>query len=305
METIIINANDAGQRLDSFLKKIMPCTCAGLIYKYIRTNKIKLNSKKAKPDIRLCEGDEIKYFGDSSLLQNKKFTPVKYSLDVIYEDENILAVNKPAGLPCQSDANHHTDTLVDYIKSYLFEKGEYNPKSEMSFSPALCNRLDFNTAGMCIAAKNAESLRIMNAKIKSREVRRFYMCVTDGIPSPKSGTIQTRIKKDSSTNVSHIVSEGGKSAETRYTVLKDNGKNALVELEIISGRSHQIRLHMASIGCPVSGDPKYGFGGKGQKLISHKAIFAFKTDAGRLNYLRDREIRTSRNSCELKFGNFG
>ncbi|MBQ7718359.1 MAG: RluA family pseudouridine synthase [Clostridia bacterium] len=292
MEIIIINANDAGQRLDSFLKKIMPCTSAGLIYKYIRTNKIKLNSKKPKPDTRLCEGDEIKYFGDSSLLQNKKFEPVKYSLDVVYEDENILAVNKPAGLPCQSDARHQRDTLADYVKSYLFEKGEYDPNGEMSFSPALCNRLDFNTAGMCIAAKNAESLRILNAKIKSREVRRFYMCVTEGVPPEKSGIVKTQLQKDGGTNVSHIVTNGGKSAETHYMVLKENGKNALVELEIISGRSHQIRVHMAHLGCPVSGDPKYGFGGKGQKLISHKAIFAFKTDAGRLNYLKDKEIKT-------------
>ena len=295
MEIIRINENDAGQRLDSFMKKIMPCTSAGLIYKYMRTNKIKLNSKKPKPDVRLCAGDEIKYFGDSGLLQGRSFKPVKYKLDIVYEDENILAVNKPAGLPCQSDAAHKTDTLVDYIKSYLVDKGEYTPEKEMSFSPALCNRIDFNTAGMCIAAKNAESLRIMNEKIKSREVRRFYVCVTDGVPHEKSGTIRTRVEKNGKTNVSKVVRDGGKDAETHYAVLRDNGKNALVELEIISGRSHQIRLHMAYLGCPVSGDPKYGLGGKGQKLVSHKAIFAFRTDAGRLNYLKDRVIETEHN----------
>ena len=172
MEIIKINSNDAGQRLDSFLKKIMPRTSAGLIYKYIRTNKIKLNKKKPAPDTRLCEGDEIRYFGDSELLESRKFERVDYSLDVIYEDENIIAVNKPAGLPCQSDINHKGDTLVDYIKSYLFDKGEYDPEKELSFSPALANRIDFNTSGLCLAAKNAESLRILNEKLKKREIRR-------------------------------------------------------------------------------------------------------------------------------------
>ena len=293
MEVFKINENDAGQRLDSFLRKIMPCASAGLIYKYIRTNKIKLNSRKPKPDARLCEGDEIKYFGDSSLLQMRDFKPCSYSLDIVYEDENIIIINKPAGLICQSSANHSGDTLIDYIKSYLYEKGEYAPDKEHSFSPALCNRIDFNTAGLCVAAKNAESLRIVNAKLKSREIRRFYVCVTDGIPPQKEGVIKTQVEKNGSTNVSKVVSEGGKEAETHYRVLKENGKNALVELEIISGRSHQIRLHMAHIGCPVSGDPKYGKGGKGQRLVSHKTVFAFKTDAGRLNYLKDREVETA------------
>lgn len=291
METIKINANDAGQRLDSFLKKVMPCTSAGLIYKYIRTNKIKLNSKKPKPDTRLCEGDEIRYYGDSALLSGRDFTPAPYTLDVVYEDENVIVVNKPAGLPCQSDIKHSDNTLVNYIKSYLFEKGEYLPKQELSFSPALCNRLDLNTSGLCIAAKNAESLRILNKKLRDREIRRLYICITEGIPPQKNGVIKTHVHKDEKQNKSFVIGEGGKEAETHYSVLSDNGKTAVVELEIISGRSHQIRLHMAHIGCPVLGDPKYGNGGKGQKLVSHRTVFDFKTDAGKLNYLKGKEVK--------------
>ena len=291
MEVIIINENDAGQRLDSFLKKIMPRTSAGLIYKYIRTNKVKLNTKKPKPDARLCQGDVIKFYGDADLLQPKRFSPIAYDLDIVYEDENILAVNKPAGLACQKDAKHTRETLVDYIKSYLYEKGDYNPNNETSFSPALCNRIDYNTAGLCIAAKNAESLRIINEKIKSREIRRFYICVTDGIPPFESGVIRTNVFKDEKENKSYVVKNGGKDAQTHYRVIKKNKTSALVELEIITGRSHQIRLHMSHIGCPVAGDPKYGLGGKGQKLVSHRTIFAFTSDAGKLNYLKDKEVK--------------
>ena len=291
MEIIKINANDAGQRLDSFMKKIMPRAAAGLIYKYIRTNKIKLNSKKPAPDTRLCEGDEIRFFGDSELVEFRKFNRVDYTLDVIYEDENIIAVNKPAGLPCQSDINHKSDTLIDYIKSYLFDNGEYAPESEMSFSPALSNRIDFNTSGLCIAAKNAESLRILNEKFKTREVRRFYMCLTQGVPNPKEGVITTGVVKDEKQNKSFVVEKGGKEAQTRYKVLSEDGKTAVVEAEIITGRSHQIRMQMAHIGCPVLGDPKYGKGGKGQKLVSHKTVFDFKTDAGILNYLKGKEVK--------------
>ena len=290
METINIQRNDAGQRLDSFLRKIMPEAPASLIYKYIRTNKIKVNKKKPKNDLRLCEGDVITYFGDSSLLRRKEFTPHAAPLEVVFEDENILVVNKPPEMACQPDDKHRENALSEIVKSYLYEKGEYDPSKEMSFSPALCNRIDFNTSGLCIAAKNAESLRIINEKLKEREIKRFYICVTEGIPTPPEGIIKTQVTKDTKENKSRIVMSGGKTAETHYKVLNEKGGEALVECEIISGRTHRIRLHLSSIGCPIKGDPKYGNGGSGQFLTSHKTVFAFKTDAGILNYLKDKTV---------------
>lgn len=290
METITAQKNDAGQRLDSFLKKIMPGAPASLIYKYIRTNKIKVNKKKPQNDLRIAEGDVITYYGDSSLIRRKEFTPHTAPLDVVYEDGNILIVNKPPQMACQPDERHRSNTLSEIIKSYLYNKGEYIPSKELSFSPALCNRIDFNTSGLCIAAKNAEALRIINEKLRLREIRRFYICVTEGVPNPREGIIKTQVSKDNAENKSQIVTCGGKEAETHYKVLDTKGHQALVECEIISGRTHQIRLHLSSIGCPIKGDPKYGSGGKGQYLTSHKTVFAFKTDAGILNYLKDKTV---------------
>lgn len=290
MKLINVGKNDSGQRIDSFLKKLMPKAPQSLIYKYLRTNKIKLNDSKPKPDTRISEGDVIKFFGDSSLIAEKKFVPSDASsLNIVYEDENILMLNKPRMTACQPDAVHRTGTLVDALKSYLCSNGEYCPQSENSFSPALCNRIDFNTAGLCIAAKNAEALRIINEKIKKREVRRLYICITKGVPSPREGIIKNRVSKNTGENKSYI-SENGKPAETHYRVLKESGGMALVETEIITGRTHQIRLHMSSVGCPIIGDPKYGGGGSGQKLTAHKIVFAFKSDAGKMNYLKNREF---------------
>lgn len=307
MEIIKITKNDEGQRLDSFLKKIMPNSPGGVIYKYIRTNKIKLNSKKPKPEVRLVEGDEIKYFGDSAFLKTKTFTPAAYTLDVLYEDENILVVNKPRNMASQPDATHKSATLVDNIKNYLYQKGEYTPESENSFSPALCNRIDYNTCGICIAGKNAESLRLLNEKVKSREIRRFYTCVTLGVPKPESGVIKGQILKKAAENKSYVVKSGGKDAETHYKVLKTDGKNALCEVEIISGRSHQVRAHMSSIGYPLCGDFKYGAKeGSGQYLMANKVLFEFKTDAGILNYLRDKTVEAPHNFdlSKIKSRNF-
>ena len=297
MEIINVGKNDEGQRLDSFLKKLMPKAPSGIIYKYIRTNKIKLNSKKPKPDSRISAGDEIKYFGDSSFLKKEKsFTPSSYSLDVLYEDENILVVNKPRNMACQPDDRHRNNTLIDNIKNYLYAMGEYNPDEENSFSPALCNRIDFNTCGICIAGKNGESLRILNEKIKKREIRRFYTCVTLGVPSRKEGTISGQILKKASENKSYAVLKGGKDAETRYKVLKENSKYALCEVEIISGRSHQVRLHMSTIGTPLYGDFKYGAkSGDGQYLMANKIKFEFKTNSGILSYLNGKTVETPHN----------
>lgn len=291
MKIISVTKNDEGRRVDAFLKKIMPEASFGLIYKYIRTNKIKVNGKKPKENQRLSEGDEIKFFGDENLLENKKFVPEKYSLNIIYEDANILIVNKPALLACQPDKQRKSGTLVDYIKSYLYEKGEYAPEKENSFAPALCNRIDFNTKGIVIAAKNLAALRIVNEKLKTREIHKFYICRVKGKPVPPKGIIKGEIKKEESTNKSGVVNKGGKYAETHYRTIKTEKESSVLEVEIITGRSHQIRVHLSSIGCPIMGDPKYAKdGGKEQQLVSYKTVFDFKIDAGQLQYLNGKSF---------------
>ena len=290
MQIIKIGKNDAGQRLDSFLKKLMPAAPYSLLYKYLRTNKLKLNGKKPDFAVRLCEGDEIKFFGDESLIQKNGFTPISHSLDIVYEDENILIINKPPKMGCQPDIGHPTGSLVDAVKSYLFDKGEYNPDMENSFAPALCNRIDFNTRGIVIAAKNAAALRIINEKIRAREIRRFYICTTLGCPKEREGVIRKRIEKDTRTNKSRTVEKGGRYAETHYRVLSFKDGRALIEAEIITGLSHQIRTHLSSIGCPIVGDSKYGGGSGGQQLTSYKTVMDFKSDAGILNYLKGKEF---------------
>lgn len=288
MRKIVITKNDANFRVNAFLKKLMPTAGLGLIYKYIRTNKIKVNGKKPKPDLRLCEGDELLYFGDEGLIKSTSFTPQKYSLDIVYEDENILILNKPSGIACQPDIKRKSGTLVDFVKSYLFDKGEYAPQFENAFAPALCNRIDFNTSGLVIAAKNIEALRGIGELFRSRKIRRFYLAATECLPPENAGAIRLNLKKDARENKA-FVSDDGKYSETRYRVVRRAKNRAVLELEIITGRSHQIRAHLKSIGCPVLGDPKYGKGGTGQRLISHRFLFDSEI-AGTFSYLKGREF---------------
>lgn len=289
MKEFTITPNDDGKRIDAFLKKLMPTASTSLIYKYIRTNKVKVNRKKPKENTRLCTGDEVRVFGDDSLFETKTFKPAAYSLDVIYEDDNLIIINKPAGIACQPDSIRKSGTLADFVKSYLFEKGDYTPEKENTFSPALCNRIDFNTSGLVIAAKNMPTLRLINQKLRTHEIRKFYVCKTKNTPPNKTGVIKGQLLKDSS-NKSHIVDQGGKYAETHYRVLSSDKDGCILEVEIITGRSHQIRVHLSSIGCPISGDAKYGDSGKGQLLCSYKTLFDFKDDAGHLEYLRGKSF---------------
>ena len=293
MKIFNVNKNDDGKRIDAFFMRLMPSAPKSLIYKYIRTNKIKLNSKKPLPDTRIKEGDEIKFFGDETLIKTNSFTPQEYSLNIVYEDENILVINKPAGIACQPDRDRTNGTLADFVKSYLYVKNCYDPKNENSFAPALCNRIDLNTSGLVIAAKNAEALSFINSKFRAKEIRRFYVCKTESAPSPLEGVIKTNIKKDGGNNISKVDSDG-KPSETHYRTLKVLSDGAIVEAEIITGRSHQIRVHLSYIGVPIKGDSKYGKGGKGQLLTAYRLLFNFK-ETGKFSYLSGKEFTVNYN----------
>jgi 23S rRNA pseudouridine955/2504/2580 synthase len=308
MREFQIKKNDAGQRLDRFVSKALPLLPPALLQKYIRLKRIKVNGKGAPRDLRLTEGDVLQFyindeFFDQPTEENQFLSIFKPQLNLVYEDENLLLADKRPGLVVHADETEKVNTLINHIQAYLYQKKEWNPKRENAFAPALCNRIDRNTGGIVIAAKNAETLRIINDKIRDHELRKSYLCVTVGHPRPAAGRIEGfLLKNEAKKQVSfhHKPVPGGKTAVTLYKTLENRGELSLVECELLTGRTHQIRVSMAEIGCPLLGDGKYGNGTVNkryhetrQALYSYKLRFAFSTDAGTLNYLRDKTFTVS------------
>ena len=318
MKEIQIRKNDAGQRLDRFVGKAVPLLPESLLQKYIRLKRIKRNGKGAKRDVRLVEGDVLQLYINDEFFERpteenawlKIATP---RLDIVYEDENILLADKKPGVLCHSAGEWSWDTLISNIQAYLRQSGEWDPKAENAFTPALCNRIDRNTGGIVIAAKNAEALRILNEKIRDREIEKFYLCAVSGRPRPASGRLENYLFKDAKKNQVFIKDKpepGCKTAVTEYRVLGRKGQLSLVECRLLTGRTHQIRAQMAHAGWPLLGDGKYGrerfnkdFGENGQALYSYRLRFEFPTDAGVLEYLRGKEFRVERvDFAEKYFG---
>lgn len=299
MKEFIITKNDASLRLDKFITKNCPTLPTSLMFKYIRTKRIKVNGKRAEISTRLSEGDTVSaYIGDEFFvkLQPKyDFLSAPANLDIVYEDENILLADKKQGLLVHPDKNEYTNTLIARIQHYLYKKGEYDPENENSFRPALANRIDRNTGGIVIAAKNAEALRILCDKIKDRELDKRYLAVVHGVPEKKTATLSGYLQKDEDKNrvyMKNSRTDNAKTVKTKYTVLESKKGLSLLEIELLTGRTHQIRAHMASIGHPLLGEGKYNksaadkkMGFDKQALYSYSLNFDFKTDAGILNYL--------------------
>ncbi len=308
MKEFTIGANDAGQRLDRFLAKAVPLLPASLAQKYIRIKRIKLNGGRAERDSRLQAGDVLQLyindeFFDKPREDNAFLTVATPKLNIVYEDDHILLVDKRPGLAVHPhDGAEYGRTLIDHIQAYLYQKKEWRPREEHSFTPALCNRIDRNTGGIVIAAKTAEALRVMNQKIKDREMDKRYLAIVEGTPKPREGSLKGYLFKDEKKNrvfVTDKMQPGAKTCQTNYKVLTSQNGLSLVECELITGRTHQIRAQFAHAGHPLLGDGKYGKLNKNydrnyQALYSYKLTFTFTTDAGDLAYLNGKSFQVEK-----------
>ena len=326
MKTLTIGNNDAGQRVDKFLSKTLVNIPQSLLHKYLRKKCVKINGVHAKGTEVLSYGDILtlyisdEFFPDSN--EKAKKHSVLHSLsqhDIVYEDENIIILDKSQGEAVHSslpdeESRDNEICLVDRLIGYLILKGEYIPEKENSFTPALCNRLDRNTSGLVIAAKNAEALRIMNEKIKTRQISKIYHALVYGIPEKKQALLKDYHYKNRSENRVYIFPSKAcalkklgsindseiKTVITKYSVIETHKNTSLLEVELITGRTHQIRAHLAYIGHPIVGDGKYGInhsvktGVRYQKLCSYSLTFNFTGESGILSYLNGKSLVSHR-----------
>lgn len=300
MRSIQIDKKHNGKKLEKALRDQFPIMPVSALYKAFRKKDIKVNGVRVKEDHVVYTGDTVEVYITDNILDGKPVkTPYEKSngFKVVFEDQNLLIVNKEQGIPVHADKDQQTDTLIDRVRSYLDSNTEYSTNKSRKFQPSLCHRLDRNTGGLVIIAKNQESLDIILNKIKHREIKKYYQCLVQGHVDEGSSELKAYLFKDEKKNQVFIYETPRKhSLEiiTRYKVLSYEKEYTRLEVELVTGRTHQIRAHLAFIGHPILGDGKYGsnsfnraMGAKRQALWAYKLRFDFN-DGGILDYLKGR-----------------
>jgi 23S rRNA pseudouridine955/2504/2580 synthase len=302
MRSIIINEKYDNKRIDKIIKEIFPDMPVNALYKAFRKRDIKVNGIRVKEDHIVSNKDKVEIFITDEIIEA---VPLKEQISnnkgfsVVYEDDNLLIVNKDQGIAVHPDKEETKNTLIDLVKVYLTAKGEYKPENPDSFTPSLCHRLDRNTGGLVIIAKNNKSLKIILDKIKFKEIKKFYQCLVKGKPEKNSGELKAFLEKDEHNSRVYIHNErkrGSTEIITGYKVLSYENDISRLEVELVTGKTHQIRAHLSYLGHPIIGDGKYSTnainrpsGFKYQALWACRIVFDFK-DAGFLNYLKGKQF---------------
>ena len=306
MKQIKVDKNEDNQRIDRFLKKYLDNANKSFIYKMLRKKRIKLNGGRAKPEDIINEGDTIElYLSDETMekfMKPEKEIKNTSNLDIIYEDDNIVLINKPKGILSHSSKGDYSEkNIVDELVAYLYNKGEFVPRIEKTFTPSICNRLDRNTSGIIIAAKNYNALKEINNSIKNKHVKKYYKCIVKGRLNKdiRLEGFLVKNEKNNKVNISKEESEDSKSITTDIKVLEKNEGYSLLEIDLITGRTHQIRAHLSSIRHPIIGDLKYGNSDvnrvfKDKYKLNSQYLHAYKIVFHKLNgdleYLNNKEF---------------
>ncbi len=300
---IEIGANEAGQRTDKFMRKVLGDVPLSRIYKAFRKGDIRVNGNKIKEKHSLVQGDivETKYI--TSEFKKQEFKRIDNKLKITFEDANILMVEKWPGVLVHADQKDGEPTLTDYVLSYLFDKGDYRPESEITFTPAPCNRLDRNTSGIVMFGKNFKSLKLLNEMIRERNIEKYYMALVTG--RIKDGVYEGYIYKNEDANISQVYNvpmPDTKRIAMEVKTIESCGTFSLLDINLLTGRSHQLRAHLSQLGNPIVGDTKYGdkkmnsffnnkYGLDCQYLYAYKAMF--KNCPEDLYYMENKTIAES------------